>query len=66
MLESGDIIKRYADQYNVDVNSLVSYQFFVQENDESAPSMMKSLLKLFHYAVQKEGGYEQAIAAVGL
>lgn len=66
MLESSDIIKRYADKFNIDINNLVAYQFFTQDNDEPAPSMMKTLLKLFHYAIEKEGGYEEAKAAVGL
>lgn len=66
MLESSDIIQRYATQFNIDINNLVVYQFFTQENDDSARSMMKTNQKLFHYVIEKEGGYEQAIAALQL
>ena len=59
MLESSDIMNRFASIHNIDVSKLEVYQFFSSQNSPETPSMMSRYVKLVHYAIEKEGGYEQ-------
>ena len=67
MLESGDIINRFAKEHGVDTASLPVYQYaFGEPKDNGNRTFMSTYLKYSKYGKEKAGGFAELMLAAGV
>jgi glutaredoxin len=63
MLESGDIINKFATEKQLDPSTMLIFKFVTGEGTDD-PALLKTYFKLMKYGVGKEGGFPQLLAVL--
>ena len=63
MLESGDIINKFAAEKQLDPSTMPIFKFVTGEGTDD-PALLKTHFKLMKYGVGKEGGFLQLLAVL--
>ena len=63
MLESGDIIHKFAAEKQLDPSTMTIFTFVTGEMTDD-PALLKTYFKLMKYGVQKEGEFSQLLAVL--
>ena len=67
MLESGDIINRFAEEHSIDTASLPVHQYtFGEPKDNGNRTFMSTYLKYMKYGKEKAGDFAELMVAAGV